>query len=522
MKQIDQDFNFTVVGGGTAGWLTALYIKGWWPDSNVTVVASSDIGILGAGEGSTPHLMVFLKELNIPVSYLIKHAKATIKSGIRFSNWAGDDSHYFQTFTQLPEVEYFQNTDIWSGFPLLALERMANGGDINDLALSNILGETGRVPFRKAEKLGWHGNKPDNDFGFDAAGSVSLHFDANQLAMALQNISISRGIKLIDDKVLGFQSDEQGNIKTINLETHADVNTDFVFDCTGFKRLIIGKHYGSKWNSYNKSLPVDTAIPFFIPNENGPINPWTQAIAMKNGWQWQIPVQDRYGCGYVFDSDLITPEQAKQELDEFMGYEVESPRVLTFDPGSYEKTWIKNCCAIGLSTGFIEPLEATSIWTTIMNLHSFSQYIRGLTESDITSIDNFNRVVKGINDDTLEFIHFHYLTKRNDTEFWKTFRERNVTPPQVQRLVDELKTTIPDRDFFEESNNFPAPMWWFVFIGAKMYDPDIARRQYESFMKGHRKNVLEMEKTKHFKKVANLQQGCFEHRHFLSLLKNDS
>jgi len=519
MKSIDSNFKFVIVGGGTSGWITSLYIKKFFPEAQVTVIASSEIGILGAGEGSTPHLLTFLKEIDIPLSGVVKGASATIKNGIKFTNWNGDGTNFYQPFSQNPEIEHMQNGDIWTGFSLIDLERMAEDRSLDDLSLSNILSEENKVPFKRSAGNGFFNNKPDNQYGFVTLASTSIHFNANMLADYLQNIGVRRGIKLIDAKVAGFENDEIGNITNIALEGGSTVPCDFIFDCTGFRRLIIGNHFKSSWKSYGESLPVKKAVPFFIKHDGEFIAPYTESIAMKYGWVWKIPVQDRYGCGYVFDSDFITPEQAKQEVDELMGFEVESPRTLSFDPGSYDTTWINNCCAIGLSSGFVEPLEATSIWIQIASLRYFLQHISGVTLDDKMARTRYNQIVKEMNQDTLEFIHLHYLTKRNDSEFWTTFRQKNKHPERIQILLDELKYSIPDKEFFGQYRNYSPSMWYYVIAGARIHDPKIAKELFLSQTQGYRKEIFEQEKYKHEKRTKQHYQNCLDHNLFLDLLK---
>jgi len=369
-------YQYVVVGGGTAGWLTALSLKKFMPYSDVTVIASSELGILGAGEGTTPHFMDLLKDLDIPESDLYEHAKATVKNGINFTNWNGDDKDYFHPF--------------WEG-------------------------------------------------------QYALHFDANLLAKYLQGVGRSRGVKLIDDIVSDINEDSRGCIKSLTLRSGNVVDTDFVMDCSGLRRLIIGNHYKSPWNSYTKHLPAKRAMPFFIDHD-GNIPDYTGAVAMKYGWMWRIPVQGRYGCGYVFDSNFITDEQAKEEVEQLLGHEITVPRFFDFEAGSYDKTWIKNCIAIGLASGFTEPMEATSIWIQVKSLQLLKEYIPMYIRDGERAVEKYNNVVRNFNSDLMIFIHLHYLTKRTDSEFWTTFKERNQTPEFILRLRDMNKDNVTNQD----------------------------------------------------------------------------
>ena len=486
MKCINSDYKFVIVGGGTAGWLTALYVKRYYPASPVTVIASSEIGILGAGEGTTPHFINFLKEVNIDLPSVVKASKGTLKSAIKFVNWNGDGKHYYHPFSQ-QDLEHTQLGTIWSTASLLDLEKIAHGQSIDELILAAHASENFLSPFRYDTTMSQ---------GIKAVTDVALHFDANLLADYLKEVAIGRGILHIDDKVRTFVTDTNNDITQIVLDQGQLVDTDFVFDCSGFHRLIIGDYFKSKWNSYKDSLPVDKAIPFFIPNNIDEVIPATQAVAMPHGWMWKIPVQGRYGCGYVFDSDFISPDQAKQEIDQLMGIEVDSPRTFNFDPGTYQNTWINNCVAIGLSSGFVEPLEATSIWVSINSLRYWLESISAITDDNRLARTKYNHKVKAINDAVLEFLHFHYLTKRSDTEFWKTFKSRNTSSTNIQGLLDEVTHTIPGPEYFKHFHDyFPYQSWHYVANGIGLYDAEIANRMLNGYTQGYRSVLFKQHKN---------------------------
>jgi tryptophan halogenase len=381
---------YTIVGGGTAGWLTALYVKKKCPEYDVTVIASSEIGILGAGEGTTPNFVSFLELIDIPVNDIIEYAKGTFKNGIKFTNWNGDGKNYHHFF----QVHYDQ-----------------------------IIKETN--------------------------GKVALHFDANLLAKYLQSVGLKRGIELIDDEVVGINTDSDGYISDFKLKSGLTTTTDFVFDCSGFRRLIIGNFYKSKWNSYKDYLPVNRAMPFFLQNDSGDLPPYTESIAMKYGWMWKIPVKGRYGCGYVFDSSYVSDEEIKAELEKYLGHEINSPRMFSFEPGCYEDICIKNCIAIGLSAGFVEPLEATSILVSILMLRNWNNIKTEIENKNSTEIEILNMYSKRINKDILNFIHFHYLTKRNDSKFWTDFSTKNKKLPFIEDFSDVMKTSLPEQSILD-------------------------------------------------------------------------
>jgi tryptophan halogenase len=469
-KKINHNFKFCVVGGGTAGWLTALFLNRYYPNSNITVIESTDIGILGAGEGTTPHFVNFLKELNIDLSLIFKNASATVKNGIKFTNYNGDGKSYFHGFKDNDNLDYsYFSTVNNCNSPLLALEKISSNQNIDGVDFSSIVSDIGLT-------------KIDNDS--NALGEFALHFNANYLAKTLKNIGIERGIKLLDGIVNTIKTDNNQFINEIVLDDKS-VNCDFVFDCTGFKRLIIGNFYKSEWKSYKDNLPVNKAIPFFIPIEKDEkIPPYTEAIAMKYGWMWKIPTQERFGCGYVYDSNLISDEEAKEEVDNFLGYEVNSPRQFNFSAGTFKNIWIKNCISIGLSSGFIEPKEATSIWVSILQLHNFLQHIDGLTLYNEKSINEYNKKNEFTTDDILDFVYLHYVTKRTDTNFWKNFTLNNTIPENIKKYLKYCEDFIPNFSYFEKNKRFPLKSFYSISSGLNIFKSDISKKLFDSLTQG--------------------------------------
>jgi tryptophan halogenase len=519
LKNINKGFNFVVVGGGTAGWLSALYLKTYFPESNVSVIASSEIGILGAGEGTTAHFLSFLDEIGISVTDLIKHANATFKNGIKFTNWNGDKEHYHHPFRDVDDLDHSFYSDLnFSDAPIMDIESIANGKNLDNIDFSAWASEHNKVRYYPNIHI-W--NKKGDPFRhYDNLGKHGLHFDASLLAKYLQNVGQLRGISLIDSVVSEIIPDETGNIKKIKLENNYSVPCDFVFDCSGFSRLIIGKHYNSEWIDYKDVLPVNRALPFFIKNDSGVIPPYTESIAMKYGWMWKIPVQGRFGCGYVFDSSLISDEEAKKELEEYLGFNIEIPRCFSFSAGCYSKQWIKNCVAVGLSSGFIEPLEATSIWVTIMSLHTFMENLQGLTHGDQHSIDRYNNFLKNTNQKILDFLYFHYITKRTDTDFWKNFKKNNTMPEYIKNIIIESNICVPKKSYFRNNEIFPFKSWYHVGAGTKFFNQDHAQCLLDSVLQGSRIGYYKEFKEIYHRNIQLNSSIITDHAKLLSDLKN--
>ena len=425
--------NIVIVGGGTAGWLTALFAKKYFYKCNVTLIESQEIGILGAGEGTTPHFINFLKAIDIPLSDLFKHAKATVKNGIKFTDWNGDGEHFFHPFWSYEQAQVQENRYLLANFA-------STNSSLDPVCYVANISENYRVPFvPKSVSLD---GKNTWESRYEKLANYGVHFDARELANFLSSVGEQRGVNRVFSEVVGTLTDVDGYIEALELKTGERIPCDFVFDCTGFARLFIGKHFNTKWKDYKDYIPNDRAIPFFIDttNEQNPLPPYTEAIAMKYGWVWKIPVQGRYGCGYVFDSSLISDEEAIAELEEKFPVASINRKGFSFKAGCFEQVWVKNCMAVGLSAGFIEPLEATNLWVTVDQLSYLRESIAGVFSRDTEISKTFNEVTLQFNTTILEFLTLHYITQRRDTVYWSNAQAKKNKP--VVRDIIESSTAI--------------------------------------------------------------------------------
>lgn len=479
-KIIENKFNFVIVGGGTAGWMTALFLKKNYPWINITVLASAEIGILGAGEGTTPHFVHFMDSVGISVSDIVKYAKGTIKSGIKFTDWNGDETSYFHPFFENTNVNSFETNDATNGggISTLVLNSIAKGESLDDISFSANASKRNLVNFIPSVNID---NKDQNPIThFNSLSSFGMHFDARLLAKFLKKNAMYRGIRYVESELNEIISNENdGSIKEITTKRGDKLPCNFVFDCSGFNRLIIGKHFKGEWESYSDSLPMKRAIPFVIPNESNDVPPYTESIALKYGWMWKIPVEGRFGCGYVFDSDFISDEQAMEEIKERFGNDIEFGNPFTYDAGRYKQTWIKNCIAIGLSSGFIEPLEATSIWTITTSLNEYISNNLGAISNNQFYINRYNERVNKFHDDTKDFIYLHYLTKRGDSEFWKTFRDKNKITENIEKYLEQCSITMPERKFIKTINDaYDVSSFYAITNGLHLFNRNTAFELY--------------------------------------------
>jgi tryptophan halogenase len=283
------------------------------------------------------------------------------------------------------------------------------------------------------------------------------------------------GINIIDDEINDVKLSQDGSIKSI-VGTR-EYNYDFFIDSTGFKRLLIDK-LGAKWQSYSKYLKMKSAITFQTPDSEN-YNLWTLAKAMDAGWLFRIPVWGRYGNGYIFDSDYITKEQAQQEVEKYFGHSIDVGKQFNFDSGCVDRVWIKNCCAIGISGSFVEPLEATSIGTSIQQAFLLMHRITNYNES---VIDRYNSSFNDIMENIRDFIILHYITKKNDTQFWKDVSNIEL-PESLKAKLNMWKHKLPiDEDFNNLSNYvlFKASNHILVLNGLDIFDRNSIKNEYDS------------------------------------------
>jgi tryptophan halogenase len=508
--------NIVIAGGGTAGWITALYVKTKLPEADVKLVESEEIGILGAGEGTTPTFINFLDSVGIPFSRLIQHTSTTVKNGIKFTNWKNNSSHYYHGFLSSGEVGFnaFDNADTLPETSLLTVVNQGEGYPLSEINFLEIFGEKGKVGFELHPE---YSGQPISDpiFKYLMHSHYAAHFDAAKIADLLKEIATSeRGIERVEGKIVKVNQSETGDVSEIVLESGEVISVDFIFDCTGFSRKIIGELYSSKWVSHQDRLTVNAAIPFFLPIDSS-IPAYTESLAMKYGWMWKIPLQHRYGCGYVFDSNIISPDDAKKEVDDLLGFEVESPRTLKFTAGYYETPWIKNCIAIGLSGGFIEPLEATSIWVSILTLKNSLDNLDIFLVRDQKSIDEFNKKFVSMNSQIMRFIYLHYMSGREDTDFWKPYQKVERAPEDLQLLLSTWSHRAPEyRDF--QGQMFPLESWISVAEGVGRLNTEVHKRTYEN------NKIFDLvgDSYRMFKNnQKDVASRCSDHKKFLEDLK---
>ena len=439
-----------VIGGGTAGFVTALILKSRFPDINVDVVCSSKIGIIGVGEGSTEHWNEFLKYIGISWQAVIKKCDATFKAGIMFKGWAAQD--YLHTTNPDFEPKTGQYMYVYGN-------RIAAGAPQKSLT----------------PKLVWD-NQIDNRFLEDKDPPFNqFHFNTQKLNVFLHEIARLKHINIIDDEIIDVKLTSTGEIDSVQGENQS-YGYDFYIDCTGFKKLLISK-LGGKWQSYKKYLKMKSAI-VFPTDAKSEYNIYTTAQAMNYGWMFTIPVWGRNGNGYIFDSDYIDADQAKQEIEKFLGHTIEIGKQINFDPGAIDRPWIKNCCAVGLCGNFVEPLEATSIGTSIQQafllMHRLPNY-------DQETVAQYNSDVGKIMENIRDFIILHYQTKKTNSQFWKDVQQLEI-PESLKIRLTRWRQNLPIEEDFNSLSKyilFRESNFSQIMHGLNLFDQEKIKLEYE-------------------------------------------
>lgn len=459
-----------IVGGGTAGYISAFQIKSKYPDSEITLIDSSKIGILGAGEATTPFFAQTLKKLDLPISDFVKETKATVKNGLMFVGWGTEKDRYFHPFYNYVELSYLSYLNYINlnklaiedytyskfkleqvkDFTLIVAEGILKDGNLDKINLQTVV------------------SKENNVIG----DAHSWHIDARLLVEFFNKHAISRGIRVIDAIVDSYSTSNTGEITSIRVNDE-DIKSDFVIDATGFKRLFIGNHYKAEWVGTQDTLPCDSAIAFFMDIKDS--QPYSEAVAMNYGWSWRIPLQHRWGCGYVYDSKYLTETQAIDEIKEKFGKDVQIVNKFSFSSGYYSNPWINNCLAVGLASGFFEPLEGTSILNTMMSIEKFleNDIEKYVLEKDKDLPDTYNKKMSDRNKDIVDFLYLHYVTNKTNTVFWENFTKNNKMPDTVKQILEEAEQDLSIPSFVERPGKiFGWSNWITVYAGNELYNKE--------------------------------------------------
>lgn len=454
-----------VAGGGTAGWLAAFLIIKTHPIVHeVTLIESSKIGIIGAGEGSTGLLTNIIQNIvrdyGINEQEFVESCDVTAKHGIEFREWTGLDESYFAPIDGSPS----SNNHV-------------------DYMFLHALAELPKDQWHLSSELGILADM-NKDTLLMFKGPHAYHFDAHKVGKFFKKMCGTE-VKHIDGEIVDVILDDQGSISSLLIDNDTSIVGDFFIDATGFSRLLMNK-LENRWVSYREHLPVDRAMPFFLNYEDDEtIRPMTTAWAQNNGWMWQIPTLNRKGCGYVYSSDFANDDQAQQDIETKLGKKIHPNRIIKFESGKLEKLWVKNCLAVGLASSFAEPLEATSIHTTIVQLQDFVNLFLGFNKQEMLDKNKINMYndKNGFMYDLLrDFLIIHYQGGRDDTEFWKYITSGKTLTDFSRSIIEMCRYRCPNNFNFPQVEGIAGwPLWSYILAGTGNISKEVAKKELDMF-----------------------------------------
>ncbi len=463
-----------VLGGGTAGWMTAAYLhKAFEGNINITVIEAPSIPRIGVGEATIPNLQsVFFDFLGIPEAEWMVECRASYKCAVKFINWKqppvkGIDDHFYHPFDQIPICNNVPLSQYWF------LRNQSNESESFDYAC-----------FKEIPSL----DALCSPYMMDGTQKIShaWHFDAHFVAEYLKKWSIKRGVQHVVDTLNQAFLDEKGYISGLHMESGITLSADLFVDCSGFRGLLVNKALNEPFLDMSDYLLCDRAVATAVlaHDKQNEIEPYTSAIALKYGWVWKIPQFGRLGTGYVYSSKFVSDDDA---VDEFLGLWNLDPSKVTlnkiqFRTGRNRRSWVKNCVSIGLSSCFVEPLESTAIYFTYAAIYQLVKHFPDKSFNHVI-IDRFNQEIELMFDDTIDFIQAHYFASpRDDTPFWKANQHELHLSDSLKSKLESYKAGLPvnqvsDIERFYSSFETNFHTYWnntsyYVILSGLGYLPD--------------------------------------------------
>ncbi|WGL18386.1 tryptophan 7-halogenase [Microbulbifer bruguierae] len=502
-----------IVGGGTAGWMTAAALAGIATDKicELILVESEAIGTVGVGEATIPAIKEFNDRLGIPETEMLQQTRATFKLGIEFQGWGKPGTSYihpFGTFGQpIAGTDFHQQ---WLRF-------------FSDSALRENAGLSQQLPPLEAYSLAVQMCRAGKfDYPKASAGSAldpiessyayAYHFDAGLYARYLRDYAEQRGVRRIEGRIHNVSQDpHSGDIQTLHLESGQQISADYFIDCSGFRSLLLGQTLGVAYQSWKHWLPCDSAVA--MPSaRDADLPPVTRSTAQPAGWQWRIPLQHRCGNGFVYQSSLIGDDEAADSLASSLKTPaIGDPRIIRFEAGKRACSWHKNCIAVGLAAGFLEPLESTSIYLIQAAIVNFLKLLPGKSLQPQLARE-FNRLLNLEYERARDFIILHYhLNPRTDSELWRHCQSMSI-PDELRLRIEAFRK----RGFIEQYRHglFAPPSWLSVFMGqglkprqveplANQVDPHKAAQTLSSLEQTIRRQIAAMPSSAEFVQQLN-------------------
>ncbi len=500
-----------IVGGGTAGWLTAAILASKHKSEGesglkITLIEASDIPIIGVGEGTWPGMKATLRNAGIDENEFLRECQASFKQASKFVGWkdGSADDFYYHPF-ELPEgfyqgnlAQYWVDAGKTDTFSSVACAQEA----VCEKHLSPKLITTPQ---------------------YGGALNYGYHLDAGKFSGFLrQHCTQKMGVNLVLDKVLNVRSRENGDIEAVTTENNGDIDADLFVDCTGFRSLLLGQHLGVEFKDKSAEMPINSALAVQVPyQENESIQSATISTAQEAGWVWDIGLYNRRGVGHVYSSNHVSDEEAARQLQKYLGVtEVEfsdlTPRKIDINPGYREKFWHKNCVAIGLSAGFLEPLEASAMMVIEASAALLADHMPANRSAMDFIADRFNKRFGFRWQRIIDFLKLHYVMSNRDGMFWKDSAAPATISERLKADLKLWKAQAPNKAEFDSVDEaFPTASYQYVLYGMGYktaprgvgVSPDEERFALSAFSNVERNTALMSAKLKTNREILDIING---------------
>ncbi|WP_394200909.1 tryptophan halogenase family protein [Shewanella waksmanii] len=469
--------HIVIVGGGSAGWLTAGVLAAQFNASNsqgitITLIESATVPPIGVGEGTWPSMRATLQKIGLSETDFLQQCDASFKQGSVFHGWQNGQDSYYHPFTPPAGFQQINLAEYWQPFrdQVSFADAVCPQGKIAALGLAPKMLNT-------------------EEYGF--ALNYGYHLDAGKFGQCLQAHCINKlGVKQIIADVVKINSDDSGDIASVTTDTQQDITGDLFIDCSGMQSLLLGQHFGIELVKQDHVLFNNSAIAAQVPyvNEHDPIASFTHSTAQTAGWIWDIGLPSRRGVGYTFSSAHCDAEQAETSLRQYLTKSIGeqaaqqvATRHLQFTPGHRAKFWHRNCVAIGMAAGFIEPLEASAIAMVELSAKMLAEQMPANRQVMDIIAERFNASFDYRWQRIIEFLKLHYvLTKRSDSDYWIDNCERNTIPAHLQQQLALWQYHFPYHwDTHHTEELFPAASFQYILYGMG-FNTKMPQRQRQS------------------------------------------
>ena len=503
----DPIHSIVIVGGGAAGWLTASILAKQFQLKtsaiSITLIESSNIPTVGVGEGSWPTMRNTLRKIGIDENVFLRQCNASFKQGNQFVGWydGKENDKYYHPFSAPQSHGKFDLTPYWL--------QQSKQNFASSMCFQPQLCDLNLAP------------KSITDKQYQSQANYGYHLDAVKFSQLLKEHAVNNlNVSHVIDTVENVKLNEQGSIELVQLKNTPDISGDFFVDCSGFSSLLLGHALNVSYEKKSDCLMVDRAIAVQLPydSDDAPISPYTKSVAQSCGWIWDIGLNNRRGIGYVYASEYTTTAQAKQTLADYVGVDSKqlNTKEIAFTPGHREKFWHKNCVAIGLSAGFLEPLEAAALMLIEISAEHVAQQLPGCKSLLPIVANRFNRDMTIRWQKIIDFLKLHYVLSKREEPFWQDMRELSTASEYLNEQLKLWQYQPPhEYDFSTAVETFPAASYLYVLYGMH-FKTDLSQREYLLSQPQTAEKLFQLNNQA----TAQLSQRLPDHRALLTQLQS--